>query len=188
MRRQKLLSWNLKPQQTNYLMEDKREVWQRGPLENVPALLQPVAHALLQAREELFDIMNTFSERLLWERPAGVASPAFHLQHLTGVLDRLFTYARKADLSSEQLYALSIEGNQPETSSSMMELIELFDKQVDLSIHELSTVNIDMLTEVRTVGRKLIPSTLIGLYVHAAEHTMRHIGQLLVTVKVLKGK
>ncbi|MEP6952041.1 MAG: DinB family protein [Ginsengibacter sp.] len=169
-------------------MDDKREVWQRGPLENIPPLLQPVAHALLQAREELFDIMNSFSERLLWERPAGVASPAFHLQHLTGVLDRLFTYARKEPLSSEQLYALSIEGNQQETSSSMMELIELFDKQVDLSIDELSKVNTDRLTETRTVGRKQIPTTLIGLYVHAAEHAMRHIGQLLVTVKVLKEK
>lgn len=167
-------------------MENKREVWQRGPLENIPALLQPVAHALLQAREELHDMMNAFPEKILWEKPAGVASPAFHLQHLTGVLDRLFTYARKELLTPVQLHALSIEGNQKETSSSMMELIELFNKQVDLSIHELSIVNIDMLAEVRTVGRKLIPATLIGLYVHAAEHTMRHIGQLLVTVKMLK--
>jgi hypothetical protein len=167
-------------------MEDKREVWQRGPLENIPSLLQPIAHALLQAREELFDMMNSFSEKLLWERPANVASPAFHLQHLTGVLDRLFTYARKEQLSGDQLYALSMEGNQMETSSSMMELIELFDKQVDLSISELSNVNTDMLTDVRTIGRKQIPTTLIGLYVHAAEHTMRHIGQLLVTVKVLE--
>src|SRR5450432_3677480 len=143
MRRQKLLSWNLKPQQTNYLMEDKREVWQRGPLENMPALLQPVAHALLQAREELFDIMNTFSERLLWERPAGVASPAFHLQHLTGVLDRLFTYARKEHLNADQLYALSVEGNQQENSSSMMELIELFDKQVDLSIKDRKSTRLN---------------------------------------------
>jgi hypothetical protein len=169
-------------------MEDKREVWQRGPLENIPALLQPVAHALLQAREELFDMMNSFSENLLWERPAGVASPAFHLQHLTGVLDRLFTYARKESLSSAQLYALSIEGNQHETSDTMMELIELFDKQVDLSINELSRVNAQILTERRTIGRKEIPTTLIGLYVHAAEHTMRHIGQLLVTTKLLKEK
>jgi DinB superfamily len=172
---------------SKYFMEDKREVWQRGPLENIPALLQPVAHALLQAREELSDMMNSFSERLLWERPGGAASPAFHLQHLTGVLDRLFTYAREEHLSYDQLFALSIEGNQRETSSSMIELIELFDKQVDLSINELSRVNTDMLTEVRTVGRKRIPTTLIGLYVHAAEHTMRHIGQLLVTTKVLKG-
>ncbi len=169
-------------------MEEKSEVWQRGPVKNIPALLQPVAHALLQAREELFDIMNAFSERLMWERPAGVASPAFHLQHLTGVLDRLFTYARKEHLSPDQLYSLSIEGNQQETSSSMMELIELFDKQVDLSINALSKINIDSLTEVRTIGRKEIPTTLIGLYVHAAEHTMRHIGQLLVTVKLLRLK
>jgi len=169
-------------------MEEKTEVWQRGPLENIPALLQPVAHALLQAREELSEMMDAFSERLLWERPGGAASPAFHLQHLTGVLDRLFTYARKEQLRSDQLYKLSIEGNQQETSSSMMELIELFDKQVDLSINELSSVNTDMLTEVRTVGRKQIPTTLIGLYVHAAEHTMRHIGQLLVTTKVLKDR
>jgi hypothetical protein len=169
-------------------MEDKSEVWQRGPVENIPALLQPVAHALLQAREELADMFSTFSESLLWERPAGVASPAFHLQHLTGVLDRLFTYARKESLNSAQLYALSIEGNQHETPSSMMELIELFDKQVDLSINELSGVNTDTLTEARTIGRKQIPTTLIGLYVHAAEHTMRHIGQLLVTTRLLKGK
>src|ERR1700712_1849963 len=169
-------------------MEEKSEVWQRGPLEDISPLLQPVAHALLQAREELSEMMNAFSETLLWERPAGVASPAFHLQHLTGVLDRLFTYARKESLTADQLYLLSIEGNQSETAASMMELIELFDKQVDLSINELSKVNVDILTEIRTIGRKQIPTTLIGLYVHAAEHTMRHIGQLMVTVKVLKDK
>ncbi|MEP6926278.1 MAG: DinB family protein [Ginsengibacter sp.] len=167
-------------------MENKGEVWQRGPVENIPPLLQPVAHALLQAREELHEMMNDFPEKLLWERPAGVASPAFHLQHLTGVLDRLFTYARKESLTAAQLHALSIEGNQRETVSSITELTGLFNKQVDISINELSIVNIDELNEVRTIGREKIPTTLIGLYVHAAEHTMRHMGQLLVTVKVLK--
>jgi hypothetical protein len=169
-------------------MEDKREVWQRGPLENVPLLLQPVAHALLQAREEVSGMMNDFPGTLLWERPAGVASPAFHLQHLTGVLDRLFTYARKGSLNDEQLHALAVEGNQNETRASMTELIELFNKQVDVSIDELGTVNIATLHEIRTLGRKQIPVTLIGLYVHAAEHTMRHTGQLLVTVRVLKNR
>jgi uncharacterized damage-inducible protein DinB len=166
-------------------MEDKKEVWQRGPIENIPSLLQPVAHALLQAREELHNMMSDFPEKLLWERPAGVASPAFHLQHLTGVLDRLFTYARKESLTPVQLHALKIEGDEQNTSSSMKELIEMFNKQVDVSIDELSKVNVDTLPEIRTIGRKLIPTTLIGLYVHAAEHTMRHIGQLLVTVRVL---
>ena len=166
-------------------MESKTEVWQRGLLENIPALLQPVAHTLLQARKELNEMMENFPEYLLWKKPAGVASPAFHLQHLTGVLDRLFTYARKESLSVAQLHLLSIEGNQHETKSTIKELIESFNKQVDASLNELSIVNIETLNEIRTVGRKNIPSTLIGLYMHAAEHTMRHIGQLLVTVKVL---
>ncbi|HEY5407155.1 MAG TPA: DinB family protein [Ginsengibacter sp.] len=167
-------------------MADKREVWQRGPLENMPILLQPIAHALLQAQEEVNEMMIGFPENLLWEKPFGVASPAFHLQHLTGVLDRLFTYAKKQPLSSQQLERLSIEGNQTQTSSSMTELIDLFNKQVDISIHELRNIKTDTITETRTIGRKLIPTTLIGLYVHAAEHTMRHTGQLLVTITILK--
>jgi hypothetical protein len=70
------------------------EVWLRGPVENIPSLLQPVAHALLQAREEVSELLENFPNELLWEKPAGVASTGFHLQHLSGVLDRLFTYAR----------------------------------------------------------------------------------------------
>jgi hypothetical protein len=41
---------------------------------------------------ERFD--DHFPDELLWEKVSGMASPGFHLQHLTGVLDRLFTYAR----------------------------------------------------------------------------------------------
>ena len=167
-------------------MISKTEVWQRGPVENIPALLQPVAHALLQAREEVGEIMNGFPENLLWEKPAGAASPGFHLQHITGVLDRLFTYARNESLTNGQAYTLSVEGDKDKTTQSMFQLIELFNNQVSISIDELSKTDVEILTDVRTVGRKKIPSTLIGLYFHAAEHTMRHIGQLLVTVKVLK--
>ena len=167
-------------------MASTLEVWQRGPVENVPALLQPVAHAILQAREEVHTIMNGFPEKLLWEKAAGVASPAFHLQHIAGVLDRLFTYARKELLSPEQMHSLSIEGKKLETNLSMDELIENLDQQVDAAIEELKTVNPDSLTEFRGLGRKQIPTTVIGLYFHSAEHSMRHIGQLLVTVRVLK--
>ena len=166
-------------------MEPKLEVWQRGPIAGIPALLQPVAHALLQSSEELHLIMNGFPEGVLWGKPAGVASPGFHLQHITGVLDRLFTYARKESLTNGQLYSLSMEGDKNKTKQSTKELIETFNQQVSISIDELKKANVETLTETRTIGRKQIPTTLIGLYVHAAEHTMRHIGQLLVTVKVL---
>jgi hypothetical protein len=167
-------------------MNNKKEVWQRGPIENIPSLLQPVAHALLQANEELNEIMNDFPEEHLWERPAGIASPAFHLQHVTGVLDRLFTYAREETLNDQQLYSLSIEGDKEKCTLDLSTILEKFHRQVDLSLKQLSQTNMDTLTHKREIGRQKIPTTLIGLYVHAAEHTMRHIGQLLVTARVIK--
>lgn len=167
-------------------MDVRKEVWQRGPIEGVPGLLQPVAHALLEVSEEVHIILEGFPENLLWQRPAGVASPAFHLQHITGVIDRLFTYARKELLSNEQILSLSIEGNKEKTSFLMEQLVADLDKRIAMAIEELKTVNAETLTEVRGIGKKQIPTTLIGLYVHAAEHSMRHVGQLLVTVKVLK--
>ena len=162
------------------------EVWLRGPLPLVPPLLQPVAHALLQAREEVMALMKGFPEDLLWERPGGVASPGFHLQHLSGVLDRLFTYAKGQSLDGDQLAALAVEGSrQPETSLS--DLLDRFSRQVDLSIRQLELTPETELTQVRGVGRAQIPSTVLGLLFHAAEHTQRHNGQLLVTVRFLLG-
>lgn len=167
-------------------MNSRKEVWQRGAVENVPELLQPVAHALLEVSEEVHIIMAGFPENLLWLKPAGVASPAFHLQHISGVIDRLFTYARKELLSKEQMHSLSLEGDKDKNSFSLEQLLTGLDKRIALAIEELKAVNVEMLTEVRGLGRKQIPTTLMGLYVHAAEHSMRHVGQLLVTVKILK--
>ena len=93
---------------------DQPEVWLRGPVPDIPPFLQPVAHALLQAREEVTALMKGFPDDLLWRRPGGVASVGFHLQHLRGVLDRLFTYARGEALTAEQLRALKAEGQSPE--------------------------------------------------------------------------
>ena len=85
---------------------NKLEVWQRGPLHNISGLLQPVAHALMQAEEELEELLIDFQDQHLWDRPANLASPAFHLQHLSGVLDRVFTYARNEPLTAFQLKQL----------------------------------------------------------------------------------
>jgi DinB superfamily len=165
-------------------MENKKkpEVWLRGPLDGMPALLQPIVHALLQAREEINELMIGFPEALLWGKPAGMASPGFHLQHLAGVLDRLFTYARGEALTAQQLTYLA---NEDKGGVELGALLENFNRQVDIATKQLSETNEDTLTEVRGVGRAQIPSTVIGLMVHAAEHTMRHTGQLLVTVKFL---
>ena len=164
-------------------MNDQEEVWLRGPVEGVPALLQPVAHALLQAREEVLMYTKDFPDRFLWERPAGVASVGFHLQHLRGVLDRTFTYARGEALTPEQQMALQREGK---PGSSQKELLLAFDEQVDRALEQLRATAEHSLTESRGVGQKQLPSTVVGLLVHAAEHTQRHVGQLLVTVRVLQ--
>jgi uncharacterized damage-inducible protein DinB len=167
-------------------MSNKPEVWLRGPLDGIPALLQPVAHALLQAREEINELMQDFPDTLLWERPAGMASPGFHLQHMAGVLERLYTYARGGQLNQQQLDYLAAEGKN--ISVTVNQLLEHFNQQVDIAIKQLSETDEATLTEVRGVGRANIPSTVIGLLVHSAEHTMRHTGQLLVTVRVLLDK
>jgi hypothetical protein len=165
--------------------ERKREVWLRGPVEGIPALLQPVAHTLLQAREEFNALMVGFPEVFLWVKPAGMASPAFHLQHLTGILDRLFTYACGEMLSNAQMTYLSAEGRETGQEEGADVMIQRFNRQVDKALLQLKDTDQSTLTEVRGVGRAQIPSTVIGLLTHAAEHTMRHTGQLLVTVRVL---
>lgn len=165
----------------------KLEVWLRGPIEGISPLLQPVAHALLQAREEVNSIMADFPEILLWVTPVAMASPGFHLQHLAGVLDRLFTYARGEALTEHQLHKLSLEGQMPEIGYSVNTLLEIFNRQVDDALAQLSNTDETTLTDKREVGRAKLPSTVIGLYTHAAEHIMRHLGQLLVTARMLRG-
>ncbi|RFZ94799.1 DinB family protein [Mucilaginibacter conchicola] len=164
------------------------EVWLRGPLNDMPPLLQPVAHALLQAREELNRLMENFPDDLLWENVAGMASAGFHLQHLTGVLNRLFSYAQGVQLSEGQLNYLAAEGKPTNKTYTTAQLVSAFNAEVDAALKQLSATDESALTDFRGVGRKQMPSTVIGLYTHSAEHTMRHLGQLIVTVKVLQDR
>jgi uncharacterized damage-inducible protein DinB len=140
----------------------------------------------MQAREEVEALTRDFPDELLWARPGGVASVGFHLQHLAGVLDRLFTYARGESLTASQLAKLQSEGNAPVPDRTGRALVEEFNHQVDLSLRELRCTDERILTEPRTVGRGKLPSTVMGLLVHAAEHVQRHVGQLLVTIRVQK--
>ncbi len=161
------------------------EIWLQGPIPSVPGLLQPVAHALLQAREEIDELMKDFDESLLWKRPAEVASVGFHLQHIVGVQDRLFTYAKGEMLNEEQLDYLKKEGVASD-SISIKSLLENLNKQTDKSIQQLIKMDANALTDKREVGRKKLPSTVLGLLFHAAEHSTRHTGQLSVTLRILK--
>ena len=162
-----------------------REVWQRGPVEGIPDLLQPVAHALLQAVEELDRFTANMPAGKLWERPADVASVGFHLMHIRGVIDRLFTYARGESLTADQLRDLALEKEASSDGVAPSFLLDAVHAQVDKALDQLRNTPEAKLTEGRTLGRKQIPTTVIGLLFHAAEHTQRHVGQLLVTAKIL---
>ncbi|TGE07678.1 DinB family protein [Hymenobacter fodinae] len=163
------------------------EVWLRGPLPDVPPLLQPLAHALLQARDEVATALGHFPDELLAARPAGVASVGFHLRHLAGVLDRMQAYARHEPLSEAQFQYLAAEKDGPVvpgTPDTTATLVQRFHEAVEQMLRTLRATPEATLPEFRPVGRQGLPSTVIGLLTHATEHTTRHVGQLLVTARV----
>lgn len=162
------------------------EAWLRGPVDGIPATLQPVAHALIQARDEARSMLLGFPDHLLWKRPAGVASVGFHLQHMAGVIDRLSTYARGEQLSEHQRSALAAEGKPADPSIRVGELLDDLSAQVERALAQLKTTRADTLDETRGVGTRQLPSTVLGVLFHAAEHVQRHAGQLLVTAKVVR--
>lgn len=161
------------------------EWWQRGPIDGVPALIQPVAHILLQVRESVTDLVEHLTLDEWNARPAGIASAAFHVRHIAGVIDRLFTYARGDALSEGQFEALRAEGIELDASGISAALASLTDR-VDLAILELQGIDPATLGEFRSVGRARLPSTVIGCLTHGAEHAMRHVGQLSVTTRVVR--
>src|SRR3954468_1811870 len=162
------------------------EVWMRGPVPGIPPLLQPVAHALLQCLEETRAVVSPLSADHLWACPGGAASVGFHVRHATGSLDRLLTYARGEGLSEEQRAWLATEGEPGSPPAPAADLVAAFERQVDRALDELRRTDESTLLEPRGVGRLQLPSTVLGLLFHAAEHTQRHAGQIATTAKIVQ--
>jgi hypothetical protein len=160
------------------------EVWLRGPVEGVPPLLQPVAHSLRQCREELEHLLAGMAPDRIWRRRNGAASVGFHVLHAIGSLDRLLTYARGAMLSEAQLLVLTQEAL-PDPDLEAGDLLAAFDAAAERALDQLRGTSENTLGQARLVGRKQLPSTVIGLLFHAAEHTQRHVGQAITTAKLL---
>ena len=161
------------------------EVWLRGPLPDFPPELMPVAHALLQAREEIDRVTAGLSDAQLWRSPGGVAPPGFHLKHIAGSLDRLISYAQGVPLSPARRSALASEQTVgiPATAREAAGLVH---RSIDTALAVLRAWDPGTLGMERRVGTAGLPSTSRGLLFHAAEHTARHVGQLVTTVLVLK--
>jgi len=167
-------------------MATQPEVWLRGPIDRVPPLLQPVAHSVLQCREEIRVALPGLTEEQLWRRPGGAAAIAYHARHAAGSLDRLFTYARGDSLTPAQLATLAAEGRAEEGPRTADELLAAFGAAVDGALAQLHATDETRLLDPRGVGRARLPSTVIGLLFHAAEHTQRHVGQLVTTAKIVR--
>jgi uncharacterized damage-inducible protein DinB len=167
------------------MSESRPEVWLRGPLPDYIDELQPVAHSLLQVREEIEAVVSVPQEKL-WTTPGGAASIGFHLKHLAGSLDRLLTYASGKQLSAAQRQALADEGQsgpaeRPDT------LVRAAQSAIDRALNQIRATPLCTLDEARQVGRDQLPSTVLGLLFHAAEHAQRHSAQIITTAKIVNG-
>ncbi len=164
------------------------EAWLRGPIEGVDAYLQPAAHALVQAREDIDVATSGIAREQLWTRPNGAASLGYHLRHLAGSLDRLLTYARGSQLDDRQQAALKIEIEPGDPPDDVTKIVAQARSAIDAALAQIRATRREELLEPRAVGRKALPSNVIGLLFHAAEHTTRHVGQAITTAKIVSGR
>ncbi|HQU85623.1 MAG TPA: DinB family protein [Pyrinomonadaceae bacterium] len=159
------------------------EVWLSGKLEGFALVLMPTAHALVQAIVDLEKIQLTHEELLA--KPNNAPSVAFHLRHIAGSIDRLLTYAKGDDLSETQFEFLKQET--AETSDlSAEELIDQAVLSIENALEFLKEISPEILFEERFVGRKQLPTNVLGLLFHIAEHTARHVGQVITTTKIVR--
>ena len=160
------------------------EPWLRGPIAGMPPMVMPAAHALRQAAEDIPVAVTGLTAEQLWAQPGGAASVGFHLRHLSGSIDRLLTYAKGEMLSDAQMAALQAE-QEPEGGDAAG-----FARDTLAAIQRASDVMRDTppgtYLEAREVGRRRLPTTVLGLLVHIAEHTQRHAGQIITTAKVAR--
>jgi hypothetical protein len=159
----------------------------RGAIDGIAPALQPVAHSLLQVREELSALLPTLSTADLSAKPYDIASIDFHVRHIAGSLDRLFTYARGGALSPLQVAALQSESESSGLSSD--QLAAFVGAAIDEAVRQVRdwSLRADQLFDARSVGRQRLPSTVIGLLMHAAEHAQRHAGQVATTARIVRG-
>ena len=160
------------------------EFWLRGPIEGVPPALMPAAHALLQTLEDVERAVDGLTVDQLWLAPGGAASIGFHLIHLSGSTDRLLTYARGLALNDDQKAAIGKEKNPPRTAAAP--LVADFRRTVEAALAQIRSTPPASLTDSRAVGRAALPTTVLGLIFHAAEHSQRHAGQIVTTAKVVR--
>jgi len=160
------------------------EPWLRGTLTEVEPVRRAVLHALELAGEDVERWCEGLSEEEMFAQPCGLPPVAFQLRHIVRSLDRLLTYAEGGALDEAQLVALKTEMG----AGSAAEVLLEFREGLKRATVRVWAVRPGSFGEVRGVGRKMLPTTVAGLLIHCAEHTQRHVGQVVTTVKVVKSR
>lgn len=164
-------------------MNEQPEPWLRGPIADVSPLLAPTLHAYQQVREDLRRWTADLTAEQLWRTFGDVPSVGFQLRHIAGSIDRLTTYLRGEQLSERQLAALRREAEAGADAGTLLSEVE---KAIAASEAVIRDLAVETLPEPRSVGRKALPTTVMGLVVHLAEHTQRHVGQAITTAKLAR--
>ena len=158
------------------------EPWMRGPMEGVHPLLAPVLYSFQMAREDLEKFTAGLPPGRIWATPHGLASVGFHILHIAGSTNRLTTYLQGRELAAAQLDAMAAEESPGEPSRD--QLLAVLNQAFGDAEAIIRATDPATFAEARTVGRKRLPTTVIGLLTHIAEHTQRHVGQAIVAAKL----
>jgi uncharacterized damage-inducible protein DinB len=161
------------------------EAWLRGPLEGIDPFLMPAAHALVQTREDLRRVTLGLGPDALRARPGQAASLSFHLRHVAGSIDRLLAYARAEPLDDGQRRAAAAESDDASAPALDVMLAEV-EASVERALAQMRATPRAALLDARAVGRKALPSTVLGLLFHLAEHAQRHAGQATTTSRIVR--
>jgi uncharacterized damage-inducible protein DinB len=159
------------------------EPWLRGAYADVPAAGRAVLHALDLALDDITKWAAGLTDAEIHSQPHGLTSIAYHLRHIARSTDRILTYAEGNQLTSDQLAALKAESTGEESLAELIAEVEISFTQASDRIRTLATAD---LNTSRFVGRKQLPASIGGALIHVADHTQRHVGQVVTTAKVLK--
>jgi len=161
------------------------EPWLRGTHTEVPAAGRAVLHALELALDDLTRWTAGLTDDESHSQPFGLPSIAFQLRHIARSVDRILSYAEEKQLSAEQLAALKAEQAGGETLAELLaEVMASLTGAAD-RVRVLATANLDTPC---AVGRKQLPTSVGGALIHVADHTQRHVGEVITTAKVLKAR
>lgn len=165
-------------------MDDLPEPWLRGPIPGVHPLTAPILYAFQQAREDLARHTQGLTESQIWAAPYGMGSVGFHIRHIAGSTERLMTYLQGLQLTDAQMEALHRE--ESHSGLGRDELLADLDRSFGYAEKMVRSLDPALLAEARTVGRKGLPTTVVGLLTHIAEHTQRHVGQAIGAARLAR--